>query len=120
MIVTLVNVQIVSVAFVQDTYIYNIGKNENLTCEMENIPDWTKLLITRSDGFVLFSNGRDSEPVTNNSTLADETNIQESSARIVLLFEPVECSDMRDVYTCAVQTNDTWYNATADVTLISI
>lgn len=107
-----------SVAFSQNKYVYTIGESGNVTCEMENIPDWNEISVSRSDGFVLFSNMRDAEPVLNGSELANETNIQEASARIVLIFDPVACSSMQDVYTCAVRTN-TWFNATTDITLIS-
>jgi len=111
----------VVVAFVQSKYLFYIGETGNLTCDIENIPDWNDIFITRTDGFVFLSKNRSNttDAVLNGTELATDTTFEETRARVILLFDPVECGTMQDVYTCAVRTNDTWYNTTADITLQS-
>ncbi|XP_053403047.1 uncharacterized protein LOC128546143 [Mercenaria mercenaria] len=114
------------VAFENNAYVFNIGEeNASFVCDVENIPDWGRVEIRRSDGSVIIAiNSSDQSTDSNEphiSLIADESNTTNDSVRLVVVFGSVECSDalggVGDVeYACVVMTDNKTTEARTTVT----
>ncbi|XP_053403781.1 uncharacterized protein LOC123554697 isoform X2 [Mercenaria mercenaria] len=113
------------VAFKNSSYVFNIGEKASIACDVQNVPDWKRIEIRRSDGQVIIGiNSTDQSPDSNEphiSLVADESNFANDTATLAVGFDAVMCSDaMGDVgdinYTCAVMTSN---STTEDMTTVT-
>jgi hypothetical protein len=119
---------ILSVTFENSSYVFNIGENTSLSCIVQNIPEWNRIEIKRSDGKVILGvNSSDQQPdsyKSNMSLLSSESSFSEDSAKVTVRFDAVSCDDTLDgvgdvEYICSVETNNSTMADTATVTFQS-
>lgn len=102
-------------AFDRETYVFNIGSYSNFTCDVANIKDWREIYIHNSSGYVYLFQAKNSLPDVNGVLLSNQSDIQDTYARVVLEFKETPCSSLSDMYTCSVKTDTSWINETSKV-----
>lgn len=102
-------------AFDKETYVFHIGSSANLTCDVANIEDWTEIHVLNSANHVYFSRTKHNSSSVDNGVSSDQSEIQDTHARVILEFKDIPCGSLRDNFTCAVKTNTSWLNVTSAV-----
>ncbi|XP_053388789.1 uncharacterized protein LOC128546086, partial [Mercenaria mercenaria] len=86
-----------TVAFENSSYMFNIGEKASITCDVQNMPDWKRIEIRRSDGHVIIGVNSTDQSLDSNephiSLVADGSNFANDSATLAVVFDVVMCSD---------------------------